>query len=328
MTMSDKQFALYIGLDWADDKHDYCLRDATSQEIQYGVFEHTPALIDKWALGLKDRVNHQPVAICLELKSGPIVSCLLKYDFITLFFVVPGALAKYREIFSQSGAKDDPTDAFLQLDYMTKHFSDLREVKLDQPNTRMLDQLTHHRKAFVNEKVKVVSRITAALKAYYPLALEIFNDLDTNIFCDFIERWPNLDKLKGARQTTLKTFFKSHHSGREDLMNRRLECIKTALSLTDDVAIIEPYQQYLLGLINVLRSHLKTIKGYNTNITSIFEQHEDFNIFTSFPGAGKHLAPRLLAAFGSNRDAFSNAEEVQKCSGIAPVVVRSGKKHF
>ena len=69
----------------------------------------------------------------------------------------------YALLFSQSGAKDDPTDAFLQLDYMTKHFSELQAVKLDQPNTRMLDQLTHHRKAFVNEKVKVVSRIAAAL---------------------------------------------------------------------------------------------------------------------------------------------------------------------
>lgn len=324
--MSDKQFAAHIGLDWADDKHDFCLRGISSQEIEYGKFQHTPALIDEWAIGLKDRFNHQPIAICLELKSGPIVSCLLKYDFLTLFFVVPGALAKYRGIFSQSGAKDDPTDAFLQLDYMTKHFSDLREVKLDQANTRTLDQLTHHRKAFVNEKVKVVSRITAGLKAYYPLALDIFNDLDTIVFCDFIERWPNLSKLKGARQATLKTFFKSHRSGRDDLMNRRFELIHTAISLTDDLAIIDPYQQYLLGLVNLLKSHLETIKGYDTKIASIFEQHEDFDIFTSFPGAGPHLAPRLLAAFGSDRSVFSSAEEVQKCSGVAPVVVRSGKK--
>ena len=174
MIMNDKQFAARVGLDWADEKHDYCLRDASSQKIEYGVFKHTPELIDKWATELKVRFNNQPVAICLELKSGPIVSCLLKYDFITLYFVVPQALANYRKIFAQSGAKDDPTDAFLQLDYMTKHFSDLQEVKLDQQNTRILDQLTIHRKSFVNEKVKVVNRMLTALKAYYPLILEIF----------------------------------------------------------------------------------------------------------------------------------------------------------
>jgi hypothetical protein len=42
---------------------------------------------------------------------------LSKYDFITLFFVAPQALASYRKVFTQSGAKDDPTDAFLQFDY-------------------------------------------------------------------------------------------------------------------------------------------------------------------------------------------------------------------
>ena len=324
--MSEKYFAARIGLDWADVKHDYCLRDEFSQKIEYGVFKHSPASINKWALELKDRFNNQPVAICLELKSGPIVSCLLKHDFISLFFVVPQALANYRKIFAQSGAKDDPTDAFLQLDYLTKHFSDLQEVKLDQQNTRMLDQLTIHRKSFVDEKVRIVSRVIAALKSYYPLILDVFSDLDTMLFCDFIERWPNFSKLKGAKQEKLTSFFKSHRSGRTDLINQRIDLIHRAISLTNDEAVINPQQRYVLGQINLLKSLLKTIKSYDSEITSIFKQHEDHDIFASFPGAGEHLAPRLLAAFGTDRSAFSNAEEVQKCSGIAPVLVRSGKK--
>lgn len=183
--MIEKQFAAHIGLDWADEKHDYCLRAASSQTLEYGIFKHTPALIEQWVLGLKDRFNHQPIAVCLELKSGPIVSCLSKYDFIHLFFVAPQALANYRKVFTQSGAKDDASDAFLQLDYLTKHFSDCQEVTFDRQDTRILEQLTEHRKSFVNEKVKLTNKITAALKAYYPLALAIFTDLDTTIFCDF-----------------------------------------------------------------------------------------------------------------------------------------------
>jgi len=37
------------------------------------------------------------------------------------------------------------------------------------------------------------------------------------------------------------------------------------------------------------------------------------------------MAPRLLAAFGSNRAALTNPSEMQKKSGIAPVLDRSGK---
>jgi hypothetical protein len=40
------------------------------------------------------------------------------------------------------------------------------------------------------------------------------------------------------------------------------------------------------------------------------------------------LAPRLLAAFGSQRDRYRNADELQTYSGIAPVTERSGKRKW
>lgn len=44
------------------------------------------------------------------------------------------------------------------------------------------------------------------------------------------------------------------------------------------------------------------------------------------PGAGPILAPRLLVAFGEQRERFQTAADIQKYSGIAPVTERSGKK--
>ena len=37
------------------------------------------------------------------------------------------------------------------------------------------------------------------------------------------------------------------------------------------------------------------------------------------------MAPRLAAAFGTDRERFSSAAEMQQLSGIAPVLKRSGK---
>ena len=54
--------------------------------------------------------------------------------------------------------------------------------------------------------------------------------------------------------------------------------------------------------------------------------HPDFFIFESLPGAGAVLAARLLAAFGSQRERYTNAEQVQANSGIAPVTERSGRR--
>ena len=47
----------------------------------------------------------------------------------------------------------------------------------------------------------------------------------------------------------------------------------------------------------------------------------------SFPGVGPVIAPRLIAAMGSQRDRYDSAYQIQCYSGIAPVVSSSGKKH-
>jgi transposase len=54
------------------------------------------------------------------------------------------------------------------------------------------------------------------------------------------------------------------------------------------------------------------------------EQHPDAPIFRSLPGAGPALAPRLLVAFGTQRDRFQSAAEVAQFYGLAPVVKQSG----
>ena len=41
--------------------------------------------------------------------------------------------------------------------------------------------------------------------------------------------------------------------------------------------------------------------------------------------AGPVLVPRLIAAFGTRRDRYQNADEMQRYSGIAPVKKASGK---
>src|SRR5262249_47260058 len=78
----------------------------------------------------------------------------------------------------------------------------------------------------------------------------------------------------------------------------------------------------------LLRTLLEGIATLDRKIAEAAEAHPDFFIFQSLPGAGAALAPRLLAALGSQRDRYGGATEVQKYSGIAPVTERSGKKKW
>jgi hypothetical protein len=109
--MQKDGFAAFIGIDWADRKHDVCLSVAGSDKRERLVLEHRPALIREWAEILRQRFGGARVAVCLELTQGPIVSALLEHDFFVLFPVQPTTLARYRSAFTTSRAKDDPTDA-------------------------------------------------------------------------------------------------------------------------------------------------------------------------------------------------------------------------
>ncbi len=77
-----------------------------------------------------------------------------------------------------------------------------------------------------------------------------------------------------------------------------------------------------------LRTILTVIDRFDKEIERVATALPDYALFRGLPGAGPHLAPRLLAAFGEQRERFHGADELQKYSGIAPVTERSGKKSF
>ena len=122
------EFAAFIGIDWADAKHDVCLQAANAARREFSVLAHRPDAIEAWAGTLRQRFQGQPVAVCLELAKGPLVYALQKYDFLVLFPVNPTTLAKYRQAFTPSQAKDDPTDAELQLELLLRHRDKLKPL--------------------------------------------------------------------------------------------------------------------------------------------------------------------------------------------------------
>src|SRR5919198_2908204 len=130
---SHTTFAAFVGIDWADTKHDVCLQTAGSAKRECFQLEHAPEVIDAWVTTLRTRFNGQPVAICLELTQGPLVSALRKYDFLVLFPLNPLTLARYREAFTPSRAQDDPTAAALQLALLLTHRDKLQPLPPHSP---------------------------------------------------------------------------------------------------------------------------------------------------------------------------------------------------
>jgi transposase len=68
------------------------------------------------------------------------------------------------------------------------------------------------------------------------------------------------------------------------------------------------------------------VRQFHASSAQRAQEHPDFALFDALPGAGAVFAPRLLVAFGEQRERYASAEELQKYAGIAPVTERSGKK--
>jgi transposase len=237
-------------------------------------------------------------------------------------------VAKYRDALTSSRAKEDPTDAALQVALLLKPHATLPPRVPQSPTMRALAQLVEHRRRLVGDKVRLTNRLTSALKNYFPHVLQWFQDKDTAIFCDFLSRWPTLKAAQLARRATLESFFRAHHVRSPDVITTRIEAIKHAVALTTDEGVIAPNTLLVQALVAQLRVTLQAIADFDTAIAQRAQAHPDFPLFDALPGAGAVFAPRLLVAFGEQRERFTAAEELQKYAGIAPVTERSGKKSW
>jgi len=326
-TLTNQSFTAYVGIDWADKKHDVCIHAANSKQRELAVIAHKVELINEWAQSLVQRFG-SPIAVAVELSKGPIVYALQKFDCFVIFPINPSTLAKYRETFTPSGAKDDPTDAEFAVDLLLRHPERFKPLRPQSVEIRALASLVEQRRSLVDDKNRITNRLRMALKQYYPQVLDWFDHIDTQLFCDFIEHWPTLAQVKRARKNTLTTFFHEHNMRFTQLLEGRLTAIKAALPLTMDEAIIIPYRLQAQILIEQLRVSLAGIKQFDEMIGRVAHKHADYTLFSELPGAGPSLAPRLLVAFGEDRSRYRNAADLQKYSGVAPVTERSGKKHW
>ncbi len=320
------EFAAFVALDWADRKHVWALQAADSDGVERGQIDHTPEAVELWVGGLAQRFAGRAVAVALEQSHGALLFMLTKYSHLVLYPVHPTSLARYREAFYPSGAKDDPSDAGLLLDLLCRHRDRLRRWEPDTVETRTLQFLVEDRRKLVNERTRQTNRLSARLKLYFPQVLEWVGNVASPLAGDLLMRWPTLEQLQKVPPARLRQFFHQHNC-RSDI-EQRLEQIGQARPATNDAAVIQSSITMVKTLVQLIRSLEQGIADLERQIAELFEQHPDAAVFGSLPAAGPVLAPRLLAAFGTQRQRYSSAAEVQCYSGIAPVLERSGQKRW
>lgn len=319
-------FAAFVGVDWADQKHDVSVSSGGGGKPVHQVIAHTPEALNEWLLSLRRQYPDGQIALCLEQSRGALLFHLLGYDFLTLFPVNPKNLARFREAFTGSGAKGDPSDADYLRELVAVHSDRLNSWEPDDEQTRTISFLAQGRRKAVGERTRLTNRLRSTLKMYFPQAIGLSGGtLYKTMALDFLRKWPQLSDVQRAKNKTIQLFYSTHNSRSAVRIKKRQELIRSTIPLTFDQAVIQSCLIIVKMLVAQLSQLNSAIIEYDMALKELYSNHEDRSIFDSFPGSGEALGPRLLCAWGTDRERYSSADSMQQYSGIAPVTKASGK---
>jgi len=312
----------YIGIDWADDHHDIYIIDEQGSKVDSFRINHNPQGLSI----LRDKVcnlkaSKPQILFAIETHKNLIVDFLLDAGY-TVYSINPKSVDRYRDRYRISGAKDDTFDAMVLANIIRTDREQHRAIIPNSALARELKVLTIDEQRLIQLETKLTNQLKACLKDYYPLALELFSQVDQVITLDFLLMFPCPCPVSVKE---LRKFLKKHHYPNAEEKAKELHNQLSDRQMLVEELTIRAKSRLMITLVKHLKMLLMELAEYQGEITKLFEEHSDSDIFKSLPGAGEKNAPRLLAEIGDNRDRYPEAKNLQCDAGTSPVTVRSGK---
>jgi transposase len=326
-TMPAKTEALDLGIDRSDRSIAICLM-AGDVVLESREIASDPATLMDWWLDLRSR--HGPGLIRIAFEQ-PALNLLLFFGPLAnteIYPLNPSIIWNYRQSLKLSRAHTDQSDAACIARFLLGHHTTLRPYQTPDSKARALHSLNQSRRKLVDQRTALTNRLQAVLKQYYPQALELLHEnIHREINLALLKKWPNPMALKRCRESTFIDFFHAAGSRSAKRLGERLAVKNNLYPLTEDPDLLAVWEVELLTILEQVQSLNALIKNHDQIIAERFSQSNHAPLFNSLPGAGKTLAPRLLAAFDLYAPLCDCASGMAALSGMAPVTEQSGKSH-
>src|SRR5256885_12543947 len=183
----------YAGIDWADTHHDALVIDEKGRQVGSLRVDHSPQGVSKLNAFLEQIIGTAPkeqMACIIETTHGLLIAHLLEVGW-PVYPVNPRTVDRRR---SASGAKTDTIDAYLLAKTGRADLADLHRLTPDSEKVAELKLLTRDQDALIRMQTRLVNQLTACLKAYYPVALELFSKLQQKSALQFLQTYSTPDE--------------------------------------------------------------------------------------------------------------------------------------
>ncbi len=313
----------YAGIDWANEHHDVLVIDEQGRQVGTLRVEHSPQGMSKLNTFLQQIIGSESkdqLACIIETTHGLLIAHLLEAGW-PVYPVNPRTVDRRR---GASGAKTDTIDAYLLAKTGRVDLTDLHRLTPDSETIAELKLLTRDQDALIQMQTRLVNQLTACLKAYYPVALELFSKLQQKSTLLFLQTYPTPQMAMAASvEQIAEVLRRAKHPHATSVAREIVERLHQP-HLQADAVTTRAKSRLLLALVSQLLPLLEQIRQYDKEIDTLFLTHRDHELFTSLPRAGKRLAPRLLAEIGDDRTRYQDASSLQALAGTSPVLFQSG----
>jgi transposase len=311
----------YVGLDWADTHHDVDVLDETGQRVGSRRFAHShEGLNDLKHFLLSIAASPEQLACIVETNHGLLITFLLEVG-IPVYPVNPKTVNQLRKA---AGAKTDHIDASLLAKIGRLELAELRRLEPDGATVQELKTLTRDQDALIQTQTRLVNQLTACLKEYYPAALQLFAKLQQRSTLVFLQTYPTLQAAQAASLEEITATLRLGKHTRPTQVAPKIVAELHRPQLVATELTVRTKSRLMLSLVKQLLVVIEEINSYEEAIRTLFLSHADQELWRSLPGAGKRLAPRMLAEWGEDRSRYADASGVQTLAGTAPVPFQSG----
>ncbi len=314
----------FIGIDWAEKHLDYCIENNSGDVIKRGRVDNDDNGFNSMLFSIgKENIQLSQIAVAIESPHQHVVDFLLARG-VDVYPVNPAAIHDYRKSRKPSGSKSDEGDAQLIASYLREHHKSLRVWHLPAPKLRQLKLLVDDRDKIVTEKVRLQNQLRSTLRDYFPQAVDAFCDITCPTSLDFLDQFPTFEETEAKTDEDWQIFLDEHRVHNPNARQRFLSALKSK-PITVDEVVANAKSLLTKTIVSQLRAITAALKEYHKRIEELLKEFSDGTLFRSLPGVDIILAVKLLVAIGTDRERFSNANELQSFFGTAPYTKSSGQ---
>jgi len=324
---------LFVGDDWAEDHHDVEIVDDAGRRLAArrfpeGLFGLTGlhALIGEH-LPEPGPDSEAQVKVAIETDRGPWVAALVAAGY-EVFAINPMQVARYRQRHSTSGAKSDAADAHLLAEIVRLDREHHRPIAGDTPQAEAIKLVARAHQTMIWDRSRAVLRLRAALRDFFPAALEVFDDLDAPDVLELLARAPDPDRAARLSKAKITAALTRARRKNVEARARHTQQIFRAPQLRQPPAVQAAYAVIIANTVRLISQLNRQISELGEVVGEHFGRHRDAEVYLSQPGLGSILAARVLAEFGDDPHRFADSKARKNYAGTSPITRASGTRRI